>query len=56
MLSLGGRSFKYVLDLRKKLRLNWGMGGHSIVGPLSRDYSNIKDGRTREFTKNDVHT
>ena len=33
-----GCSFKQVLDLTRKSRLNWGMGGHSIVGALSREY------------------
>ena len=39
ILALGGRSFKYVLDLSRKSRQNWGIGGQSIVGPLSQDYS-----------------
>ena len=32
IIGLGGRSFKYVLDLS---RINWGIDGQSIVGPLS---------------------
>ena len=46
ILALGGHSFKYVLDLRKKSRLKWGMGGHSIVGPLSQDYGKLQDVKT----------
>jgi hypothetical protein len=38
MLTLGGHSFKQVLDLCRKSRLNWGVGRQSILGPLSRDY------------------
>ena len=31
-----------ILKLEKS-RQNWGMGGHSYIGPLSRDYSNYDD-------------
>ena len=34
-------SFKQVLDLSKKSRLNWEMGRQCIVGPLSQDYGII---------------
>ena len=37
-LHVGGRSLKLKLDLNRNSRQNWGMGGHSYMGPLLYSY------------------
>jgi hypothetical protein len=39
-LVLDGRSLRPSARIKEKLR--WGMGGESIVGPLSRDYGMLQ--------------
>ena len=55
MLALGGRSFKQVW---RKSRLNWGISGQSIVGPLSWDYGihdNIVLGNSQSVSRSYYH-